>query len=75
MSRKRPKKLSDELTVLHRCPYCGWVGQLEKFEVGGADEGNIMCPECVTEQPPLLAIEPIRVGQGRHYECPIDLNS
>lgn len=52
------------LETPHRCPCCGHVDRLDQFQVGGTDEGNIMCPKCDIEHEPLLASEPIGMFEG-----------
>ncbi|HYF34699.1 MAG TPA: hypothetical protein VD994_05360 [Prosthecobacter sp.] len=34
-----------------RCPNCGHVGDLDGFDVLGADWGNLFCPDCHFEHP------------------------
>lgn len=44
-----PAETGDELA---RCPLCGFVGDLDDFDVLGADEGNLFCNNCWNEITP-----------------------
>ena len=42
-------RISDPNFDLHFCPECHYAGDLESFDVLGADEGNVFCPSCGLE--------------------------
>ena len=31
------------------CPRCGYEGELDNFDVGGACDGQVFCPQCHQE--------------------------
>lgn len=43
------------LEDLFRCPECGFTGTLDEFDVLGAADGNLFCPDCAAESPMLQA--------------------
>ena len=40
------------------CPNCGLVAALEHFDVLGADDGNLICPDCGHEHEMVEVIKP-----------------
>lgn len=48
---------------IFRCPGCGYESDLDGFDVIGADEGNLFCPQCHLEDE-MLRVE----GDGEVIE-------
>ena len=46
--KKKPTKPRD-VEEWFACPECGQATELDAFEVGGADEGNVFCNSCSAE--------------------------
>lgn len=41
-----------------QCPKCGYVGEIDTFDVLGADEGKLFCPQCMAHRKMKCVDEP-----------------
>lgn len=49
------------------CPDCRHCAEIERYQCGGADDGNIICPKCWSEfpTPGLVPVEIETEADGR----------